>query len=622
MTRLIEQGVGGALQLARAEVAAILDHHLKAEGRPQARNRRWRHHDEAGLRHFGKALVQLTEITDQREILGTFVEVIQDDEGSQHIGNLGRIQRRKAADAHPTLDRLFLGQYRINRSRRLADPRLRRPGRQAGSEDAIALVLQRHQRGRIHRKTDSGRTDQPEKEAGHALGPLGHPGDHTQVNILECCERAVEAAIEPVLAKICRSRFQIERALRRLQGQCADGAQNRGGRNHQRKLTEHLPSDARQEGRRQKHRGQHQRDPQDRPGELAHRLDGSLLGTEPFLDIARGVLDDHDGIVDHNADRQNQCKKRHQIDGKSERCHRRETANDGHRNRDRRHQHCARVLQEQHDHRQHQHTGFDQRGVDRANRLLDEHRRVVKRGVLQTRRKHLAHLLHLRPRDVGNLQRIGAGQRIDRHMRGLLAAQPGKHGVALLAELDAGHILEPHERCRLHAAGRGRWLRGRRHALDNDVFKLPNFCQPPQRSHRELVELPVGGRRATDLTAHHLVVLRGDRVLHLGRCHTEGLHLAGVQPDPHGIRPRAQHRDLPDTRQSLQRADQIDAGVIAQKNFVVAIVFGIEALDQQNIGADLADIDPLGRDRRRQLRRGAADRVLDQRQGLVEVTAD
>ena len=69
----------------------------------------------------------------------------------------------------------------------------------------------------------------------------------------------------------------------------------------------------------QEHRHQHQRDGDDRPGHLVHRLDRRLLGGSPSCSMwCDGVLDDHDGVVDHDADGQHQAEQREQVDREAE----------------------------------------------------------------------------------------------------------------------------------------------------------------------------------------------------------------------------------------------------------------------------------------------------------------
>lgn len=62
---------------------------------------------------------------------------------------------------------------------------------------------------------------------------------------------------------------------------------------------------------------------------------------------AADVLDDHDRVVHHDADRENQPEKRDQVDRVADRQQHSERADQRHRNRQRRHDRRTPVLQKQ-----------------------------------------------------------------------------------------------------------------------------------------------------------------------------------------------------------------------------------------------------------------------------------
>ena len=78
-----------------------------------------------------------------------------------------------------------------------------------------------------------------------------------------------------------------------------------------------------------------------------------------LLDVVGGALDHHDGVVDHDADRQHDGEQGREIDGEAERRHGGEGADDGDRHGGRRHQHGAPVLQEHQDDDEHQDRRLD-----------------------------------------------------------------------------------------------------------------------------------------------------------------------------------------------------------------------------------------------------------------------
>jgi len=167
-----------------------------------------------------------------------------------------------------------------------------------------------------------------------------------------------------------------------------------------------------------------------------------------------------------------------------------------------------------------------------------------------------------------------------------------------------------------------RSLARRRLAPDDDVLELRDVRQPPQRQDGELEDLVGGDRRRTELPAGDLDVLVLDRVLDVEHRQAIRLELRRVEPDAHAVRPGAQDLHLADTGQARQRALQVDQRVVAEEGLVEAVVPGIEAADQQDVGAHLLHADALRLDFLRQLRERAVDRVLHQRDRGVEVGAD
>ena len=58
----------------------------------------------------------------------------------------------------------------------------------------------------------------------------------------------------------------------------------------------------------------HQRDGDDRSGDLGHRLDRRLARRQPAGDPALDVLQHDDGVVDDDADRQHQAEQRQVVE--------------------------------------------------------------------------------------------------------------------------------------------------------------------------------------------------------------------------------------------------------------------------------------------------------------------
>ena len=161
-----------------------------------------------------------------------------------------------------------------------------------------------------------------------------------------------------------------------------------------------------------------------------------------------GVLDDHDRVVDHDADRQHQAEQREHVDREAERRHRRERADDRHRHGRRRDQHRPPVLEEDQDHDQHQHAGLDERLVDLVDRLRRRTSwcRTGCRSPCPAGNDGFSRSIAART-SLGDVERVGARELEDGDVRppGLPLLRD-ELVVGLAAELDAGDVAQPRDR--------------------------------------------------------------------------------------------------------------------------------------------------------------------------------
>ena len=112
--------------------------------------------------------------------------------------------------------------------------------------------------------------------------------------------------------------LQEHGAERRRQRQRVDRRDHHRHRDRDRELPEQLARDAGNEGDRHEHREQHQRDGDDRRGDLAHgapRRFGRRESRGPSPAVL-DRLDHHDRVVDDDADREHQREQRHRVGGK------------------------------------------------------------------------------------------------------------------------------------------------------------------------------------------------------------------------------------------------------------------------------------------------------------------
>ena len=135
--------------------------------------------------------------------------------------------------------------------------------------------------------------------------------------------------------------------------------------------------DAAHEGDGEEHRHEGEGGRQHRQADLPRALDGRLEGGE-FLLLHEpvDVLQDHDGVVDDDADRQRQGEQGQDVQGESHGVHEGERAHDGRRDGDGGDQGGAPVAKEQQDDEGRQDRAHDQVLLDGLDRILDEVRLI------------------------------------------------------------------------------------------------------------------------------------------------------------------------------------------------------------------------------------------------------
>ena len=240
--------------------------------------------------------------------------------------------------------------------------------------------------------------------------------------------------------------------------------------------------------------------------DLAHRLLRRVLDGKIrlFLHHALDVLDDHDRVVDDDADREHQGQQRHGVGGIADRQQHREGADQADRDRDGGNDGRAQRTEEQEHDDHDEDEGLDEGSDDLADRVLHEARRVVDDGGLETLWKTLLQLGQRGVDGGGGRHRVGAWRQVDAERDRGLARQRTLGVLVLGSEFDAGDILD----LEVRAVGVG---------PQHDIAELGGRREAALRLQVELELLVRGDRLGPDPTDRGLVVLRLDRVGDIGR---------------------------------------------------------------------------------------------------------
>ena len=252
--------------------------------------------------------------------------------------------------------------------------------------------------------------------------------------------------------------------------------------NRHRELAINDAGRAAKERHRQEYRRQNKSDSHQRTSDFPHRFFGSFARGQPF--IAHNTLDvfhHHNGVIDQQAYRQHHCKQRQRIDGVAKQRQHAKSTEQHDRNRQRRNQRGAKILQEQVHHADHQNDGFKQR----LNHIL--YGDLNKFGAV-FRIRHVIALRHIPFKfsdfifyQRGGIQRVRPRRKHDRNPRSRMTVEFSDGGVVFTAHLHARHILDAyHGPVRL--------------AFDNDLFELFYRLQARLRANRSGQLLCVRGR--------------------------------------------------------------------------------------------------------------------------------
>ncbi len=326
------------------------------------------------------------------------------------------------------------------------------------------------------------------------------------------------------------------------------------------------------------HRGEHQGDPDDGPRDLGHRLERGFPRRHPLFDVVLDGLHDHDGVVHHEADGEDQTEERERVDGETQEREEGEGADERHRHRDEGNEGGAPVLEEEEDHEDHEDHGLPKGARDLLHPLGDRAARVQPDLVVEVAREALLELRHHRLDAGRDVQGVGPRSLEHRDERGGPAVEAPRLVVGQGAQLDARHVPEAHHR----ALGVD---------AEHDRAELLGGLKPPLGAHRVGELLPRRRRLGPHAPSRVHRALLLHRPNEVGHGEAQAGQLVGLDPDAHRVLGEAEVDHLAHARHAVERVVDVDEGVVAEEEGVVAPLRGVdrEHLEGQAHGAAIRE---------------------------------
>ena len=268
------------------------------------------------------------------------------------------------------------------------------------------------------------------------------------------------------------------------------------------------------------------------------------------------ILDDNDGIIDHDADRQHDRKKGYSIGGIANRKQHDEGADQTDRYRESGDQCCANVSEEEKYNDHHENKRFQERFLNLVQCVFDESCRIVGDLPGQVFGKPLFKLCQLGFHRVEGFDRVGPRRLIDCDRRRGSAIQSCLPVEIRRAQFEFCHIAQPENRT----------VRIR---PDHNLFELGNRAQPALGLNVKLKLLLIRYRPGANSPDRGLDILRLDGVDDVSGRQVKTGQTIGTYPGAHGVVLRTPQRRITYTGSALDLIQEVDGHVVRQIERIV-----------------------------------------------------
>ena len=293
-----------------------------------------------------------------------------------------------------------------------------------------------------------------------------------------------------------------------------------------------LTGDAADKRGRDEDRAKDERNRNQCAADLRHGFSRGISRTQTIFNVMLDGFHHDDGVIDHDADRENEAEERNVVDREPESFHRCECADQRNRNRDERDDRGAPGLEkDQHDEND-ERDGFEECLLHFVDRLADRNGRVVDNCVVESGGEALLQLSHLLPNRVGRGECVRARELENGNRGRRFSAEPTVDRVIARSEFNPRDIA--------HASDLSV-----RASLNDDVAELFFVREPALRANRVLkCGCALRHRRRADNSGCDLHVLFLQRLHDILRRQIARRGLVRIEPYPHRIFARAEDIDV------------------------------------------------------------------------------
>ena len=507
----------------------------------------------------------------ERVLFAPLAPVLEIDEHRGPVRLVGLGQQVEPDQVHEVLDGRILPENPLDPFHHLVGPLPRGPVGELNGDDEEALVLGRDERpGHVPEQHERQHQQHRERRDTGARPPE-HPADVAGIAGGGTVEQVVEPPEEPVVGLV-RRLLEEKRAERGRERQRNEAGEQHRYHEGDRELAEHRSGDAAQERHRNEHGTEHEHDGHQGRGHLLHRFVCSLGGGQLFLvHDAFDVLDHHDRVVHHDADREHQGEQGEHVDRVPQREEPEEGPDHAHRHGQDGDQRRAPALEEEEHHQGHEQHRLAQGLGHLLNRGGHERGGVEGHLPLHPGGKAEGQLLHPVLECLPHLELVGTRAEVNEDVRGRLAIEPPDQVEILRSELHGPDVAHPHERAVLPGP-------------HDNVGKLVRRLQAAERGDGKGELRPGGGRLAAEGARGVRGVLLLDRVPHVAHREAELRHPVRIEPDGHGEVEPAERRRVAHAVQPLELVHHVQLGVVSEIRGVEPRVIGVERGHEQDVG--------------------------------------